>query len=145
MKIVLLLFSQFETLDAFGPAEVLGRLPGCQIVCASVQGGICRSAQGVPVMTVPLSEAEGEVLLLLLKLKSNFELQKQNHGKHNLFVDHQEYLEPPHDHDQTMYLKEVYEYSQDYSQNDESQILSHSDSYSASTNSPVQLLKYFVS
>ena len=26
MKIVLLLFSQFETLDAFGPAEVLGRL-----------------------------------------------------------------------------------------------------------------------
>ena len=64
MKIVLLLFSQFETLDAFGPAEVLGRLPGCQIVCASVQGGICRSAQGVPVMTVPLSEAEGEVLLL---------------------------------------------------------------------------------
>lgn len=64
MKIVLLLFSQFETLDAFGPAEVLGRLPGCQIVYASVQGGICRSAQGVPVMTVPLSEAEGEVLLL---------------------------------------------------------------------------------
>ena len=64
MKIVLLLFSQFETLDAFGPAEVLGWLPGCQIVCASVQGGICRSAQGVPVMTVPLSEAEGEVLLL---------------------------------------------------------------------------------
>ena len=64
MKIVLLLFSQFETLDAFGPAEVLGRLLGCQIVCVSVQGGICRSAQGVPVMTLPLSEVEGQVLLV---------------------------------------------------------------------------------
>ena len=46
-----LLFEQFETLDAFGPAEILGKLPGGTIHYFSELGGIVTSRQGVPVVT----------------------------------------------------------------------------------------------
>lgn len=60
------LFDDFETLDAFGPAEMLGTLeneyaPGY----FSCNGGIVTSTQGVPVQTRPLGQMpEGGVVLV---------------------------------------------------------------------------------
>jgi transcriptional regulator GlxA family with amidase domain len=65
--VVTVLFDGFETLDAFGPIEVLGRLKGHFMprLC-SHHGGTITSAQGVSVLTAPASEVEasGHVLLV---------------------------------------------------------------------------------
>jgi putative intracellular protease/amidase len=56
-EVVTILYNDFETLDVFGPIEVLGRLPeqfNSQFY--SMTGGIIMSSQNVPVMTRPLSE-----------------------------------------------------------------------------------------
>lgn len=65
MKVNVLLFSNFETLDAFGPVEILGHLPGCQLEYYSVQGGLVESKDGVKVMTEPLMSANMNQILLL--------------------------------------------------------------------------------
>ena len=46
MKIHILLFDDFETLDIFGPVEILGRVEENELVYESLGGGIVRSAQG---------------------------------------------------------------------------------------------------
>ncbi len=61
-----LLFDGFETLDAFGPVELLGRLSShYSMVFYSLDGGAVESAHKVEVNTRPLSEmAPGGVLLI---------------------------------------------------------------------------------
>lgn len=64
MLINVLLFDDYETLDAFGPIEVLGRVEGFKINCVSMQGGLIRSAQGVETMTQPARLTDNDVLLV---------------------------------------------------------------------------------
>ncbi len=57
MNVSVILFNRFETLDAFGPVEVLGRLKNeYAIEFYSEQGGMVTSAQNVQVQTKPLRE-----------------------------------------------------------------------------------------
>lgn len=52
MEVLVWLFNEFETLDVFGPVEVLGKLPavtGFRFV--SLHGGIITSSQKVPIIT----------------------------------------------------------------------------------------------
>lgn len=50
-KINILLFDDFETLDAFGPVEVFGMMDKFKLNFISYNGGIVSSAQGVKVQT----------------------------------------------------------------------------------------------
>lgn len=65
MNINILMFDDFETLDAFGPAEVLGRVEQFSLHFISESGGLVKSRQGVLVMTQPLDEAEPNGVLLV--------------------------------------------------------------------------------
>ena len=58
-----LLFDGFETLDAFGPVEVLGRVGGYRMRFLSHGGGTAASAQGVPVATEPAAPFRGVLLV----------------------------------------------------------------------------------
>jgi transcriptional regulator GlxA family with amidase domain len=62
----ILLFDGFETLDAMGPAEIIGILPEhFQLRFCSKNGGIVTSAQGARVDTLPFSAvAPGGVILI---------------------------------------------------------------------------------
>lgn len=65
MKVAAVLFEGFETLDMFGPVEMLGASGQFSVDYYSPEGGIVKSYQGVPVSTQLLSEAgEPEVLLV---------------------------------------------------------------------------------
>lgn len=66
MNFNILLFDGFETLDALGPAEIVGHLSDTYALSyAAPGGGIVRSAQGVGVETRPMDEiAPGGVLLV---------------------------------------------------------------------------------
>lgn len=67
MKVIVLLFDHFETLDAFGPVEILGRLPDhFQISYYSLEGGIKSSTQGVAISTQKLTTFDGKVDILLI-------------------------------------------------------------------------------
>ena len=66
-NIVVVLFNDFETLDAFGPLEVLGRMTEhFNTECYSLEGGIIVSAQKVRVVTRPLAECPYELYSVLL-------------------------------------------------------------------------------
>lgn len=54
-RITALLYHDFTTLDALGPLEVLGRLPGYEIRYASLSGGPVSNEKGLVVMTEALS------------------------------------------------------------------------------------------
>jgi transcriptional regulator GlxA family with amidase domain len=57
--IVTILYDDFETLDVFGPIEVLGRLPEHFNPCFySMDGGTVTSTQKVPVVTRPVAELQ---------------------------------------------------------------------------------------
>ncbi|MBE0600496.1 MAG: DJ-1/PfpI family protein [Firmicutes bacterium] len=62
----ILLFDGFETLDAMGPAEIIGILPGLfRLRYCSLQGGIVTSDQGLRADTDPASTIPpGGVLLI---------------------------------------------------------------------------------
>ncbi|RYG13715.1 MAG: DJ-1/PfpI family protein [Burkholderiales bacterium] len=47
-KIGIVLFEQFETLDVFGPVQMLGRLPDYELVAVSESGASITSSQGLP-------------------------------------------------------------------------------------------------
>ena len=65
MNINLLLFDRFETLDAFGPVEMLSDFGKNPIGCYSLSGGEVLSSHRIPVRTEPLSAAgKGDILLL---------------------------------------------------------------------------------
>lgn len=65
MQINVLLFPDFETLDAFGPVEMLGRAEGVRLRCFSVGGTAVKSCQGVEVVTEPLDRADPAGVLLV--------------------------------------------------------------------------------
>ena len=65
--IVTILFDDFETLDVFGPIEVLGRLPQhFKLEFYSVNGGIVTSSHRVQVVTKTFSELQTEAYILLI-------------------------------------------------------------------------------
>ena len=67
MKIAVLLFDEFETLDVFGPVEVFGCLKGLfQIKFYSENGGIVKNSHGVLIQTQNLNEIENEVDIFLI-------------------------------------------------------------------------------
>jgi transcriptional regulator GlxA family with amidase domain len=65
--IITVLYNDFETLDVFGPIEVLGRLPEqFNPLFYSITGGIITSTQNVPVMTRPLSGLKSTRYILFI-------------------------------------------------------------------------------
>ena len=66
-QIVTLLFNNFETLDVFGPLEILGRLKKeFHVNLYSLEGGIIKSTQDVPVHTRTLSRMNFENYILMI-------------------------------------------------------------------------------
>jgi putative intracellular protease/amidase len=66
MNVGIILFNRFETLDAFGPVEAIGRLKDrYEIECYSEQGGIITSAQNVKIETRPLREIRPGGIILI--------------------------------------------------------------------------------
>ena len=65
MTINLLLFDRFETLDAFGPVEMLSDMGNNTIMCCSLAGGPIRSSHGFAVDTVPLVGTDETAVLLI--------------------------------------------------------------------------------
>ena len=68
MELLVFLFDEFETLDVFGPVEVLGKLEDItNISFVSLHGGTIVSSQHVPVITEKLGsiEQKGEYIILI--------------------------------------------------------------------------------
>lgn len=66
MNVNIVLFDDFETMDAFGPAQVFGKAPErFHINYLSVNGGIVNSSQGVKVWTELLIPQEVEDILVI--------------------------------------------------------------------------------
>ena len=62
----ILLFDDFETLDAFGPAEIIGRLMDIyRLNYFSLKGGIVTSRQKIKVSTSPVEEINTSGILLI--------------------------------------------------------------------------------
>ena len=62
----IVLFDGFETLDAFGPAEVIGQLAKDYFLkFHSLNGGIVKSVHQVPVDTLPFAEVDESGILLI--------------------------------------------------------------------------------
>lgn len=51
MEVNILLFPDFETLDAFGPVEVFGSIEQYKLRYISVSGGMITSRQGISILT----------------------------------------------------------------------------------------------
>jgi len=67
MKVRVILFDNFETLDVFGPVEILGRLPDYfTIYYYSLNGGIKTSTQGVSISTQKLPATDNNFDILLI-------------------------------------------------------------------------------
>lgn len=65
MNVDILLFDDFETLDAFGPVEVLGKIEEYKLRYYSLNGGIVVSAQGTPILTEQIDLiSKGGILLI---------------------------------------------------------------------------------
>lgn len=60
------LFNDFETLDAFGPVEIIGKMPKTyKLGYYSMDGDVVSSSQQVSVNTLPLSEMDPSGVLLI--------------------------------------------------------------------------------
>ena len=67
MKVAVLLFDNFETLDAFGPVEILGRLTDdYQVYFYSLSGGLIQNTHGVSVLTRYFEDIGNEVDIFLI-------------------------------------------------------------------------------
>jgi putative intracellular protease/amidase len=67
MKVAVLLFDNFETLDVFGPVEIFGRLTDSyQVSFYSLQGGIIQNAHGISIITKDFKEIENGVDIFLI-------------------------------------------------------------------------------
>jgi len=61
-----LLFNDFETLDAFGPVEIIGKMPKLyKLGYYSKQGGVILSSQQISINTLPISEIDPSGVLLI--------------------------------------------------------------------------------
>lgn len=66
MNVNIVLFDDFETMDAMGPAQIFGKLPEYfHLNYLSVNGGIINSSQGVKIWTEILIPQEVENILLI--------------------------------------------------------------------------------
>ena len=65
MQVTAVLFEGFETLDMFGPVEMLGASGEFQVRFFAPGGGVVKSYQGVPVATDPLDDAPAPEVLLV--------------------------------------------------------------------------------
>lgn len=66
MNFDVILFNDFETLDVFGPIEIIGKLEKYyNIEYYSVEGGIVRSSQNVRVDTLPIKDIKEDGILLI--------------------------------------------------------------------------------
>lgn len=67
MKVIVILFDHYETLDVFGSIEILGRLPEHFVIdYYSIDGGIKTSTQGVSISTRKLTGMDYEFDILLI-------------------------------------------------------------------------------
>jgi putative intracellular protease/amidase len=67
MQVAVLLFDDFETLDVFGPVEILGRLTQhYQLGFYSLGGGLVSNTHGVAVQTKSIDEARHHSGVLLI-------------------------------------------------------------------------------
>jgi putative intracellular protease/amidase len=67
MKVAVLLFEDFETLDVFGPVEILGRLKDhYQINFYSLPGGLVKNGHGVSIATEKLDAIPQDVGIFLI-------------------------------------------------------------------------------
>lgn len=58
MKLNFYLFNDFETLDLFGPVEILCRIDELEPHYYSIEGGIIKSAQKTEIVTEPISACD---------------------------------------------------------------------------------------
>ncbi|AWI05729.1 DJ-1/PfpI family protein [Clostridium drakei] len=65
MNINILLFNNFETLDIFGPVEILGQIEEYQIHYYSESGGIITNAQKLKIVTEPINSADESGILVI--------------------------------------------------------------------------------
>ncbi len=65
MDINILLFDDFETLDAFGPVEVLGCVEEYRLCYVSFNGGTVVSKQGIQVLTENINDVNQHGILLI--------------------------------------------------------------------------------
>lgn len=65
MKIHMILFDDFETLDLFGPVEILARVKEHELVYESLDGGIVKSAQGTKIVTSRFEQADSDSVLVI--------------------------------------------------------------------------------
>jgi len=67
MKCYIILYDNFETLDALGPAEIFGKIPEeFELIFCSEKGGIIKSTQGVEVLTQPFPQQIGSDEIILI-------------------------------------------------------------------------------
>ena len=78
LKIHILLFDDFETLDIFGPVEILARVEENELVYESLSGGIVRSAQGTQIVTDRLGKADPDSVLVIPGGRGTRTLVKDN-------------------------------------------------------------------
>ncbi|WP_291402310.1 DJ-1/PfpI family protein [Acidaminobacter sp.] len=65
VNINFLLFNGFETLDLFGPVEILAHFESHQLRYFSLTGGLITSTQGVSIMTEPIDAMPQSGILVL--------------------------------------------------------------------------------
>lgn len=65
MNVNILLFNDFETLDVFGPVEVLGRVEEYYLKFVSIDGGVIKSKQGTNILTEPKEDVDFHGILLV--------------------------------------------------------------------------------
>ena len=67
MKVAILLFEDFETLDVFGPVEILGRLKDkYHISFYSQSGGLVKNAHGISIVTENIEDIKNGVDIFLI-------------------------------------------------------------------------------
>lgn len=65
MNVNIFLFDDFETLDAFGPIEILGKIDTYILKYYSLNGGIIVSAQGTTIITEEVEKISEEGILVI--------------------------------------------------------------------------------
>jgi len=66
-EVIIVLFDGFETLDVFGPVEILGRLEKeFNLTFHSIDGNLVKSSQGVSVLTEPISSLDFNDYILMI-------------------------------------------------------------------------------
>lgn len=65
MNVNILLFDDFETLDAFGPIEILGKIDDYKIKYYSLKGGVIVSAQGTSIITEKVESVSKKGILVI--------------------------------------------------------------------------------